>query len=49
MAAGAVIVAEAGGRVSNLSGGPFRSENPDVLASNGPALHAAVLELLDCG
>ena len=46
MAAGALLVAEAGGRVSNLSGGPFRSECPDVLAANGDALHAAVLGLL---
>ena len=34
-AAGALIVAEAGGRVSTYAGGPFRPGDPTVLASNG--------------
>jgi myo-inositol-1(or 4)-monophosphatase len=46
MAAGAVIVAEAGGRVSSLAGGPFELHSPEVLATNGTGLHQAVLELL---
>lgn len=46
MAAGAVIVAEAGGRVSSLDGGPFRLDRPAILATNGTDLHRAVLDLL---
>lgn len=45
MAAGALIVAEAGGTVSDLAGGPFRPYGSEVLASNGPlhpTLRAAV-------
>jgi myo-inositol-1(or 4)-monophosphatase len=34
-AAGALIVAEAGGRVSSYEGGVFRPGDPNVLASNG--------------
>jgi myo-inositol-1(or 4)-monophosphatase len=42
MAAGGLIVQEAGGRVTNVHGGPWRLEGPGVLASNG-LVHAAVL------
>lgn len=49
MAAGAVIVAEAGGRVSSVAGGPFRLDRPDILATNGTDLHRAVLDLLADG
>ena len=35
MSAGALIVAEAGGRVTDLAGGPFRSRGGSVVASNG--------------
>jgi myo-inositol-1(or 4)-monophosphatase len=35
MAAGALIVAEAGGRVSSLSGGAFRLSDGELAASNG--------------
>jgi myo-inositol-1(or 4)-monophosphatase len=42
MAGGALIVAEAGGSVTNMSGGPFRSRGGDVLATNG-RIHDAML------
>jgi myo-inositol-1(or 4)-monophosphatase len=34
-AAGVLLVTEAGGRVSNFTGGPFRLESSEVLATNG--------------
>jgi myo-inositol-1(or 4)-monophosphatase len=46
VAAGALLVLEAGGRVSDFAGGPDWLEGHSVIASNG-ALHAAVQELLD--
>jgi myo-inositol-1(or 4)-monophosphatase len=46
MAAGGLIVQEAGGRVTNVHGGPWRLEGPGILASNG-AVHDAVLSALD--
>lgn len=46
MAAGALIVREAGGRVSQLAGGGFELEVPDLLASNGRTLHAELQQLL---
>jgi myo-inositol-1(or 4)-monophosphatase len=46
MAAGALLVCEAGGRTTNLCGQPFRIDHPEILATNGTALHAAVVELL---
>ncbi|MDQ2070587.1 inositol monophosphatase family protein [Natronospira bacteriovora] len=45
VAALAVIVAEAGGRVSQLDGRPLDLETRDILASNG-RLHSAVLRQL---
>ena len=42
MAAGGLIVQEAGGRVTNVRGGPWRLEGPGVLATNG-AVHDAIL------
>jgi myo-inositol-1(or 4)-monophosphatase len=42
MAAGGLIVAEAGGRVTNVRGGPWRVEGPGILASNG-FVHDAIL------
>lgn len=45
MAAGAVVVREAGGRVSDLRGGDRWLHGGDVLASNGP-LHDALLDLV---
>jgi myo-inositol-1(or 4)-monophosphatase len=46
MAAGVVIVEEAGGRVTQVSGDPFSPYQPSVLASNGH-LHAEMLVVLN--
>jgi myo-inositol-1(or 4)-monophosphatase len=45
IAAGALIAAEAGGRVTNFAGEAFTSRGRDVLATNGQ-LHAAMLEVI---
>jgi myo-inositol-1(or 4)-monophosphatase len=45
IAAGALIVAEAGGTVTDLTGAPFTSRGGHVLATNGH-LHAAMLEVI---
>ncbi len=45
MAAGGLIVQEAGGRVTNVHGGPWRVEGPGVLTSNG-LVHDAILAAL---
>jgi myo-inositol-1(or 4)-monophosphatase len=45
IAGGALIVAEAGGRVTNMDGSPFASRGRDVLATNG-LLHDAMLEVI---
>jgi myo-inositol-1(or 4)-monophosphatase len=45
MAAGGLIVREAGGRVTNVRGGPWRLEGPGVLATNG-RVHDAILAAL---
>ncbi len=42
MAAGGLIVGEAGGRVTSVHGGPWRLDGPGILASNG-LVHDAVL------
>jgi myo-inositol-1(or 4)-monophosphatase len=42
MAAGGLIVAEAGGRVTNVEGGPWRVEGPGILATNG-RVHDGIL------
>lgn len=44
-AAGALIVEEAGGRVTNLGGGPLDPERPEVVASNG-RIHEEMLRIL---
>jgi myo-inositol-1(or 4)-monophosphatase len=46
MAAGVLIVAEAGGRVTRTDGGRFDLMRPDLLATNGTALHPSVAALL---
>lgn len=46
MAAGVLIVREAGGRVSQLSGKKFALEVPDLLATNGLGIHADLQNLL---
>lgn len=45
-AAGALIVAEAGGRVTALDGTPFDVNRPSLLASNGSALHQELVQAL---
>ena len=45
VAAGAVIVTEAGGIVTDMRGGPFRSSNREILASNG-GLHSKLLDVI---
>lgn len=47
MAAGAAIITEAGGRVSNLAGNRFDVSQPEILASNGTALHDELASLLE--
>jgi myo-inositol-1(or 4)-monophosphatase len=42
MAAGVLILREAGGRVANVEGGPWRLDGPGVLASNG-LVHDGIL------
>ncbi|WP_433733948.1 inositol monophosphatase family protein [Nocardia sp. CA-129566] len=45
LVAGALLVAEAGGTVTDLAGNPWSAASPDFLAAT-PALHAAALEVL---
>src|SRR6058998_1116859 len=45
IAAGALIVAEAGGRITGMTGGPFTSRGGSVLATNGH-LHDAMLDVI---
>jgi myo-inositol-1(or 4)-monophosphatase len=45
LAGGALIVAEAGGRVTALDGRAFTSRSGQVLASNG-CIHHAMLEVI---
>ena len=45
MAAGVLLVTEAGGVASRIDGSPWRPGSPDVLVAT-PALHAAAVELL---
>ena len=47
-AAGALIVAEAGGRISDFAGGPFSNYKSEVLASNG-LIHDRMIEVLKLG
>jgi myo-inositol-1(or 4)-monophosphatase len=47
-AAGALIVAEAGGRVTDFSGGTFSNYKPEVVASNG-LIHERMIEVLETG
>ena len=45
VAAGALLVEEAGGQVTDFGGGPFSVFGKQIVASNG-ALHARMLEVL---
>ena len=47
-AAGFLIVEEAGGRVSDLRGGPPARSGRETVATNG-RIHAALLRLLESG
>jgi myo-inositol-1(or 4)-monophosphatase len=44
-AAGIVLIEEAGGRVSDVLGGPLELDRPRVLASNGH-LHDTMIQVL---
>jgi myo-inositol-1(or 4)-monophosphatase len=46
VSAGALLVEEAGGRVTNLSGGPFDSRRGEAIASNG-FVHSAMVEAIE--
>jgi myo-inositol-1(or 4)-monophosphatase len=48
MAAGALLVQEAGGTISDLRGEPWTPESHQILASNGH-IHTAMLEVLKLG
>ena len=45
VAAGLVLVAEAGGRITDLGGAPYRFDQPTILASNG-RVHDSALEVI---
>jgi len=45
-AAGLLLISEAGGRLTNFSGGPYDLYSPNILCSNGP-LHEKLLTLLE--
>jgi myo-inositol-1(or 4)-monophosphatase len=45
VAAGALIVSEAGGRVTAMTGAPYRSREGSVLATNG-LIHGQMLEVI---
>lgn len=45
VAAGALIVGEAGGRISKLDGRPLEIEVPDMLATNGLTIHDELMQL----
>ena len=46
MAAGVLLVSEAGGRVTRMDGGEFALEVADLLSSNGTHIHEELRELL---
>ena len=46
MAAGVVLVEEAGGRVTRVDGGPFQLEEPNLLATNGSDIHQELMRHL---
>ena len=45
VAAGALLVTEAGGTVTDLRGGPYRSHDREIVASNG-AIHERMLQVI---
>lgn len=46
MAAGVLLVQEAGGRVTRMNGAPIDLDIPDLLSSNGSPIHDALQQLL---
>lgn len=46
MAAGGLLVLEAGGRVTDIRGGPWRVDGPGIVASNG-LIHGQLLQVLE--
>ena len=46
VAAGSLIVTEAGGTISRMAGEPFDVMLPDLLSSNGSAIHSELRKLL---
>ena len=51
MAAGILLVEEAGGRISKIEGSSFRLDEPDLLATNGSDIHQQLVSILcskDC-
>lgn len=46
MAAGVLLVREAGGNVTRMDGGPFQVRQPDLLATNGRGFHNELCNLL---
>ena len=46
MAAGALLVQEAGGTLTDFAGNPFSIYKPEVLATNG-LVHEQMMEVLD--
>ncbi len=48
MAAGVLLVTEAGGRITQVNGDLFQLARPDLLASNGSGIHSEISKLL-CG
>jgi len=48
VAAGALFVEEAGGKVTDITGGPFSVYSKEVLATNGK-IHSQMAEILKKG
>ncbi len=46
MAAGVLLVQEAGGKITTTSGAPFELRRPDLLATNGTGVHEELCKLL---
>lgn len=46
VAAGVLLITEAGGSLTNPDGGPLDIENPELLGAASPQLHAQMLEVL---
>ena len=47
MAAGALLIAEAGGSVTDLNNKPFTLRTRDMLCSQGEPVHQDILQILD--